>query len=161
MIPTRPFWMGESLSELNETWEVIQGDALTYYIEMFCDCPMVVNINGYQFAFTVKSSMDPDDPDVLCEVLWTCFGGECGVTALIVIPKLTATLPDGSYAFDVKYRSPSGLVGTIRRGLLNVLPTTSLQLSLNQEVPPASDSPTMATNPLGTRSGCYYTRGYG
>ena len=73
---------------------------------------------------------------VLLSVLWTAKGGECGVTALIVTPKLTAVLPDGRYMFDFKYRTPSALVSTIARGELNVLPTNNLELSYNQEVPP-------------------------
>jgi hypothetical protein len=121
----------------NESWEVVQGDALAAYIEMFCDCPTPVDISGWQFLFEVKESLDPDDPNILAAVLWTAKGGECGMTALIVIPKLTAAIPDGRYAFDLKYRTPSQLVGTIRRGELNVLPTTNLELSYNQEVPPA------------------------
>jgi hypothetical protein len=136
MQPQVPFWMGQQYL-YNEVWEVVQGDALAAYIEMFCDCPTPVDISGWQFMFTVKESLDPDDPNVLCAVLWTSKGGECGMTALIVVPKLTAALPDGRYAFDLKYRTPSQLVGTIRRGELDVLPTANLELSFNQEVPPA------------------------
>lgn len=136
MQPQVPFWFGEQYP-YNEVWEVIQGDALAAYIEMFCDCPTPVDVTGWQFMFEVKESLDPSDPNILCAVLWTARGGECGTTALIVIPKLTANIPDGRYAFDLKYRTPSQLVGTIRRGELNVLPTTNLELSYNQEVPPA------------------------
>jgi hypothetical protein len=125
----------------NESWEVIQGDTLAYYIYMFCDCPTPVDISGYQFDFQVKESMDPDDPNVMCEVLWTEERGACGITALIVLPNLTAAMPDGRYAFDLKSRSPSGLVGTLRRGELNVLPSTNLDLSLGLEVPPAPWQP--------------------
>lgn len=135
MQPNIPFWMGEQYP-YNEDWEVIQGDALACYIEMFCDCPTPVNVSGWQFMFTVKESLDPTDPGNLCSVLWTAKGGECGVTALIVIPKLTANIPDGRYMYDLKYRTPSQLVGTIRRGWLNVLPAAELELSYNQEVPP-------------------------
>lgn len=120
----------------NEEWECVQGDAMAFYIEMFCDCPTAVDISGWQFMFEVKEGLDPNDPNILAAVLWTAKGGECGVTALIVIPAVTALIPDGRYAFDLKYRTPSQLVGTIRRGELNVLPTTNLELSLNQEVPP-------------------------
>jgi hypothetical protein len=134
----RPFWQGNFQN--NVLWEVIQGDAMAYYIELFCECPTPVNINGWQFMFEVKESLDPEDPNVLLAVLWTCMGGECGLTALIVIPKLTALLPDGRYAFDLKYRTPSGLVTTVARGQLNVLPTTTLELSFGQEVPPATSS---------------------
>jgi hypothetical protein len=135
MQPQIPFWFGEQYP-YNETWECVQGDAFAAYIEMFCDCPTPVNITGWQFMFQVKESLDPDDPNLLGAVLWTAKGGECGITALIVVPAVTALIPDGRYAFDLKCRSPSQLVGTIRRGELNVLPTTSLELSLNQEVPP-------------------------
>ena len=160
---TRPHWMG---SFPNTTWEVIQGDALCYYIEMFCDCPTPVDISGYQFDFQVKESMDPFDPNILCEVLWTTKGGECGVTALIVVPKLTATIPDGLYAFDLKYRTPSGMVQTLQRGELNVLPSTNLDLSLGKEVPPVGSAPPPAQPaPPGygyerAIAGYQYLRGY-
>src|SRR5215475_13287933 len=115
--PTRPFWQG---GFPNSAWELIQGDALAFYIEMFCDCPNPVDITGWQFMFTVKESLDPTDPNNLCSVLWTETKGACGVTALIVIPKLTATIPERVYAFDLKYRTPSNLVQTIERGTLTV-----------------------------------------
>jgi hypothetical protein len=158
--------MGEQYP-YNEVWEVVQGDAIGAYIQMFCDCPTPVNISGWQFMFTVKESLDPNDPNVLCAVLWTCKGGECGLTALIVIPKLTANLPDGRYAFDLKYRTPSQLVGTVRRGELNVLPTAELELSYNQEVPPAGHGiaglpfPTQASSPVPPYTFPPWRQGYG
>jgi hypothetical protein len=146
MIPQQPFWMGQQ-QKYNDCWEVIQGDALAYYLEMFCDCPNVIDITGYQFVFQIKDSLDPDDPNVLCEVLWTAQGSWCGITALIVLPKLTATIPDGRYAFDCKYRTPSGLVGTVRRGTINVLPSSNLDFSLNKEVPPIGWTPPISEPP--------------
>jgi hypothetical protein len=158
MQPTQPFWMGQQFPN-NDSWEVVQGDALAYYIQMFCDCPTVVDITGYQFQFEVKESMDPDDPNELLEVLWTSMRGECGITALIVIPKLTAALPDGRYAFDLKARSPSGIVSTLKRGDIAVLPSVNLELSLGLEVPPIPGSqPPPAQPPTGYYYG--YTQGF-
>jgi hypothetical protein len=168
MQPYVPFWMGRQYP-YNEQWEVIQGDAFAAYIEMFCDCPTPVNINGWQFMFEIKDSFDASDPNIWASVLWTsAAGGECGVTALIVIPALTAAIPDGSYVFDLKYRTPSQLVQTIRRGPFNILPAVELELSLNQEVPPAGGgassmlSPAVSPSVL-TATYAYpsYRQGYG
>jgi hypothetical protein len=148
--PIRPFWMGQFP---NTYWEVVQGDCMAYYIEMFCDCPTVVDITGYQFQFEVKESMDPQ-ADELLEVLWTSLRGECGITALIVIPKLTAALPDGRYAMELRARSPSGLVTTLERGDFGVLPAVNLELSAGLEVPPVSKSITQYI------TGYSYTQGF-
>lgn len=159
MFPTRPFWMGEFP---NSRMEVIQGDSLAYYIQMFCDCPSPVNISGWQFDWEVKDSMDPQDPNVVAEVLWTCLNGQCGLTALIVIPAVTAEIPDGIYAWDLKYRTPSGLVKTLQRGQLDVLPSVCLDFSLGQEVPPANmrTPPPAALPPQGGYYYYPYAKGY-
>ena len=137
MQPQTPFWMGETGEYQNEVWECVQGDAFAAYVQLFCDCPTLVDITGWQFMFEVKESLDPNDPNILGSVLWTETNGGRGITALVVVPKVTAMIPDGRYAFDLKYRTPSQLVKTIRRGEWLSLPTAELELSYNQEVPPA------------------------
>jgi hypothetical protein len=133
--PLRPAWMGDF--EHNERWEVIQGDALVYFIELFCGCPMIPDITNWTFLFTVKASMDPSDPNDLAQVIWNEQHGACGYTALIVLPYQTSVLPAGSFAFDLKYRTPStALVQTIRRGELDILPSTNTDLSPLGEIPP-------------------------
>jgi hypothetical protein len=160
--PAQPFWMGDFPG--NESWEVIQGDAFAAYIEMFCDCPDAVDISGWQFMLEIKESLDPDDPNVLGAVIWTAKGGECGVTALILIPAVTANIPDGSYAFDLKYRTPSGLVATIRRGEFNILPSTNTEFSLDQKVPPeGGGAPVLPIHPARAADSfpINYRQGYG
>jgi hypothetical protein len=163
MQPNVPFWMGEQFQG-NEAWEVVQGDAFGAYIEMFCDCPTPVDISGWQFMWEVKESLDPDDPNVVGAVIWTTKGGECGMTALVVIPAVTANIPDGRYAFDLKYRTPSGFVATIRRGELSVLPSTNIEFSLDQKVPPVGGgAPALPTEPARTNYSfpTNYREGYG
>jgi hypothetical protein len=148
----------------NETWEVVQGDSLGFYVEMFCDCPDVIDITGWQFMWEVKEGLDPDDPNVLGAVIWTERGGECGMTALVIIPAVTANIPDGRYAFDLKCRTPSGFVTTIRRGELNVLPSTNIEFSLDQKVPPVGGgAPSLPTEPARAADAfpTNYRQGYG
>ena len=133
--PMRPFWMGDDPDQINERWSVVQGDYLAFYIELFCECPDPVDITHYQFMFTVRESLDPEDPNLMINTLWTEDQGNCGLTALVVQPGDTAECPPGRYWFDLKYRTPSGLVKTIRRGELEVLPTAELELSKGLEVP--------------------------
>jgi len=135
--------MGDSEYYDNSLWQVVQGDALCYFTELYCQCPMVPDITGYQFQYTVKASLDPSDPNILAQVLWTELHGACGWTCLIVIPDLTSQIPVGRYAFDYKYRTPSNLVFTIARGELDVLPTSDIQLSEGVKVPPATQGPSI------------------
>jgi hypothetical protein len=109
---------------------------MAWYVQMFCECEGPVDITGWQFMYKIKESLDPDDPNILLAVLWTEKNGTCGITSLIIIPKLSAAVPDGRYAWDFKYRTPSGFVSTIRRGIIDILPTTDLELAENLEVPP-------------------------
>jgi hypothetical protein len=98
---------------------------------------MIPDITNWTFLFTVKASMDPSDPNDLAQVIWNEQHGACGYTALIVLPYQTSVLPAGSFAFDLKYRTPStALVQTIRRGELDILPSTNTDLSPLGEIPP-------------------------
>jgi hypothetical protein len=135
--------MGDSEYYANSLWQVVQGDALCYFTELFCQCPMVPDITGYQFFFIVKASLDSNDPNTLLAVLWTELHGACGYTCLIVIPDLTSQLPVGRFAFDYKYRTPSNLVTTIARGELDVLPSSNVVLSEGILVPPATSGPSI------------------
>jgi hypothetical protein len=125
--PVRPFWMGDDQD--NTQIEFIQGDAFGAYVVFPCNC-FTPNITNYIFLFTIKASMDPEDPNTLLQTAWNEQNGGCGITALIVLPSLTSQVPEGRYAFDLKYQGPSGLtVVTCKRGQANVLPSTNLNLS--------------------------------
>jgi hypothetical protein len=139
--PVRPFWMGDF--EQNMLWSVIQGDALCYFIQLFCGClstgASAPDITNYVFLFTIKPSLDPSDPNMLLQVIWNAQHGTCGATALIVLPSQTALLPSGRYAFDLKYRTPSGmLIQTIARGEIDVLPSTNFDLAAGIPLPTSS-----------------------
>lgn len=136
--PVRPFWMGDF--QQNMRWELVQGDCLAYFIALFCECPMTPDITDWTFVFTVKASLDPDDPNILGQVIWSEQHGLCGWTALIWLPEFTRLVPPGRYAFDVKYRTRSTmLTQTIARGELDVIPTSDLTLSQPGEIPPPLD----------------------
>jgi hypothetical protein len=125
--PVRPFWMGDCQN--NMLLEFIQGDAFGRYVVFPCDC-FTPNITNYLFLFTIKASMDPADPDTLLQTIWTEQNGGCGITALILLPSLTSQVPEGRYAFDLKYQTPSGyVVQTCARGQVNVLSSTNTTLS--------------------------------
>lgn len=133
--PLRPFWMGDFRE--NMRWEIVQGDCLAYFIALFCECPMTPDITDWTFVFTVKASLDPNDPNILGQVIWSEQHGLCGWTALIWLPEFTALVPPGRYAFDLKYRTRStALTQTIARGELDVIPTSDLSLSQPHEIPP-------------------------
>jgi hypothetical protein len=134
--PVQPFWMGNSEVYENELWQVVQGDTLAFFIEVFCDCPMTVDVTGYSFYFLVKASMDPTDPTNLLVTAWTEYHGACGWTALIILGELTAQVPSGRYAFDCKSRSPGGVVQTMKRGEIDFLPSTNIDLSTGVVIPP-------------------------
>lgn len=138
--PVRPFWMGDYRE--NMRWELIQGDCLAYFIQLFCECPLVPDITNYTFIFTVKESLDPNDPNILGQVIWNEQHGACGYTCLIWLPQYTQLVPPGRYAFDLKYRTRSTmLVQTIARGELDVIPTSDLTLSPAGEIPPPIAGP--------------------
>lgn len=121
----------------NMRWSVIQGDCLAYFIALFCECPMTPDITNWTFVFTVKASLDPEDPNILGQVIWSEQHGLCGWTALIWLPQYTRLVPPGRYAFDLKYRTRSTmLTQTIARGELDVIPTSDLTLSQPHEIPP-------------------------
>jgi len=128
--------MGEGDVYENERWQVVQGDTLAFFIEVFCDCPMTPDVTGYSFYFVVKASMDPTDPTNLLVTAWTEYHGACGWTALIVLGDLTAQVPEGRYAFDCKSRSPGGVVQTMKRGEIDFLPSTNIDLSSGTVIPP-------------------------
>lgn len=141
--PVRPFWMGDSQNNLH--WEVVQGDCLAYFIALFCECPMTPDITNWTFVFTVKQSLDPNDA-ILSQVIWNEQHGACGYTALIWLPEQTMLVPEGRYAFDLKYRTRSTmLVETIARGQLDVIASSDLTLSPPGEIPP----PLPATSLIG------------
>jgi hypothetical protein len=133
--PVRPFWMGDYRQ--NMRWEVVQGDCLAYFIALFCECPMTPDITDWTFVFTVKASLDPADPNILSQVIWTEQHGLCGWTCLIWLPEQTMNVDPGRYAFDLKYRTRSTLLTqTIARGELDVLPTSDLTLAQPDVIPP-------------------------
>jgi hypothetical protein len=137
--PVAPFWMGDTEYYENMLWQVVQGDYLAYFIEMFCECPLVPDITDYCFYLSVRAGMDPNDPE-LCATVWNENQGQCGCTALIILPYYTAQIPVGRYAFDLKYMSPSGLVRTFARGELDVLPGTNTAFSqINEVAPPITE----------------------
>jgi hypothetical protein len=141
--PVRPFWMGDFRE--NMRWEVVQGDCLAYFIALFCECPMTPDITDWTFVFTVKASLDPNDPNTLGQVIWNEQHGLCGWTALIWLPQYTQNVPPGRYAFDLKYRTRSTvLTQTIARGELDVIPTSDLTLSQPHEIPPPLPGPAIA-----------------
>jgi hypothetical protein len=137
--PMRPAWMGDFCE--NMRWSVVQGDALAYFIQFLCSClstgALAPDVTNYVFLFTVKASLDPLDPNTLAQVVWNEQHGTCGYTALIVLPNITAALPAGNYAFDLKYMTPSAyLTTTFARGELDVLPGTNTTLSAMVPLPP-------------------------
>jgi len=135
--PVSPYWMGDGEVYCNERWEVVQGDTLAFFIQLFCDCPTLVpDITGYTFAFVVKASLDSTDPNELLIIAWTEYHGACACTVLVAMPQQTASLPAGRYAFDVKYRTPGGSITTLKRGELDVLPSTNIDMAGFGFVPP-------------------------
>lgn len=136
--PVRPAWMGDF--QQNLSWSVIQGDALAYFIQFLCGClstgAQAPDVTNYVFLFTVKASLDSTDPNTLAQVIWNEQHGSCGYTCLIVLPNVTAYLPPGRYAFDLKYMTPSGmLTTTFARGTLEVLPSTNTDFSTLMPLP--------------------------
>jgi len=145
--PVRPFWMGDDQNNLH--WEMVQGDCLCYFIELFCNCPMTPDITDWVFQFTVKESLDPLDPNTLFKVVWNAQHGACAWTCLIVLPKNTLQVWPGSYAFDLKSQTPGGLVTTFARGQLDILPSSDLSLSQeNTTVNPLSQATVQAAQAL-------------
>lgn len=138
--PVRPFWMGDDFQQ-NMRWSVIQGDALAYFIQFLCGClstgTQAPNVSNYVFLFTIKASMDPTDPNTLGQVIWNEQHGSCGYTCLIVLPNITAAIPPGRYAFDLKYMTPSAMFTvTFGRGEIDVLPSTNTTLAAMVPLPP-------------------------
>ena len=136
--PVRPVWMGEF--QQNMRWSVVQGDALAYFIQFLCGClstgAQAPDVSNYIFLFTIKASMDPLDPNTLGQVIWNEQHGTCGYTCLIVLPNITAALPAGCYAWDLKYMTPSAmLTTTFARGELDVLPSTNTELAAMVPLP--------------------------
>lgn len=137
--PVRPFWMGDDFQQ-NMRWSCIQGDAFAYFIQFLCSCLSTgtpPDVTNYVFLFTIKASLDPSDPNTLGQVIWNEQHGSCGYTALIVLPNITAAIPCGRYAFDLKYMTPSGMITvTFARGEIDILPSSNTTLSALVPLPP-------------------------
>lgn len=138
--PVRPVWMGDDFQQ-NMRWSVIQGDALAYFIQFLCGClstgTRAPDVSNYVFLWTCKASMDPLDPNTLGQVVWNEQHGTCGYTALIILPNITAAIPAGRYAWDLKYQTPSAmLTTTFARGEIEILPTTNTEFAAMVPLPP-------------------------
>lgn len=92
--------------------ELVRGDDWDFLIELTdTDTGSLVNLNGYKFWFTMKSSIDAADVDAAVQVAVTV---STSVTStLLSVPNATTALvTPGTYKADIQMKTAAGKIQT-------------------------------------------------
>jgi len=100
----------------NQNFTVKRNDTIKWTITITED-GAVVDITGWSFFFTVKTSIDDVDADALIKVDWSSHSDQENGETILTVPAASTNLTGQKY-YDLQYKDDSGEIHTLLWGYI-------------------------------------------
>ena len=94
-----------------------RGDTVGFELEFKDQTGAPIDITGWKFFLTMKSSLDDADGSAVIAVDVTAHSDPTNGKTLIKAPDGAADSLDGDYYYDIQYKDTSGVIETVMSGI--------------------------------------------